>query len=93
MNSMFLVIIDAHSKWVEIFRTSTSTITIQCLRFTFSRFGIPHTIVSDNGSCFTSTEFGKFLRLNGINSTIPPTVKRAGRENGTNIQSRNEKID
>ena len=75
LNSMFLVIIDAYSKWVEIFRTSssTSTITIQCLRSTFARYGIPHTIVSINGTCFTSKELEIFLKANGIThlSTSP----------------------
>ena len=47
MNSMFFIIIDAHSKWVEIFRTpsTTSATVIQCLRSTFTRFGLPQTIV------------------------------------------------
>ena len=72
MNSMFLLIIDAHSKWVEIFKTSstTSAATIQLLRSTFFRFGIPQTIVSDDGSCFTSSEFEEFLKLNGINHLL-----------------------
>ena len=68
MNSMFLLIIDAHTKWVEIFKTSstTSAATIQLLRSLFTRFGIPQTIVSEYGSCFTSSEFEEFLKLNGI---------------------------
>ena len=68
MNSMFLLIIDAHSKCVEIFKTSSSTsaATIKLLRSMFARFSIPQMIVSDNGSCFTSKEFEEFLKLNGI---------------------------
>ena len=64
---MFLLIIDTHLKWVKIFKSSstTSAATIQLLRSTFDRFGIPQTIVSDN-SCFTSSEFEEFLKLNGI---------------------------
>lgn len=48
---MFLVIIDAHSKWMEVEPTqySKSQITVQKLRATFARFGIPETVVTDNG--------------------------------------------
>ena len=67
-NRMFLVLIDAHSKWIETFPTSSSTssIVIQHLRSVFSQFGIPETIVTDNGTCFVSDEFEEFLKSNGI---------------------------
>ena len=60
---MFLVLINAHSKWIEIFPTngSTSAVVIESLRTTFARFRLPDTIVSDNGSCFVSEEFLDFL--------------------------------
>ena len=32
----------------------------------FTRYGLPRTLVSDNGTCFTSQEFEDFLKANGI---------------------------
>ena len=65
---MFLVLIDAHSKWIEAFciQSVSSTNTIEKLRTVFSQFGIPESIVRDNGSCFVSDEFRSFLHANGV---------------------------
>ena len=65
---MYLILIDAHSKWIEAFNTTnaTSSAVIDELRTEFARFGIPESIVTDNGTCFTSTEFESFLQRNGI---------------------------
>ena len=50
---------DAHSKWIEVFpmTSATALTTVQHLRQLFSRFGIPDSIVSDNGSQFVAKEF------------------------------------
>ncbi|XP_043922122.1 uncharacterized protein K02A2.6-like [Protopterus annectens] len=63
MGAMFLIIMDAHSKWMDAYpvKTPTSTTTIDCLRKSFSSQGLPETIVSDNVSCFMSEEFKGFL--------------------------------
>ena len=65
---MFLVLRDAHFKWLEVFpmNSATSTAAIQQLRTTFAQFGIPDTVVTDNGTCFTSMEFAQFMEANGI---------------------------
>ena len=67
-NSMFLVVVDAHSKWPEVVPVSstTSSSTIEVLRDLFARFGIPEQIVSDNGTQFVSEEFQAFVRSSGI---------------------------
>lgn len=67
-NTYYLIVVDAHSKWVEIFPTNTitSTATIALLRSCFARFGLPVMLVSDNGTCFTSGEFQNFVNMNGI---------------------------
>ena len=45
---------------------ATAQTTIQTLRQLFARFGIPESIVSDNGTQFTALEFEEFCRLNDI---------------------------
>lgn len=68
MGRMFLVIMDAHSKWMEVYplHSSTAAVTIECLRNCFSRYGLPEMVVSDNGTCFTSRDFQDFMVRNGI---------------------------
>ena len=65
---MWLVIVDAFTKWIEIIPTSatTSESTIRVLRQIFARFGCPRSVVSDNGSQFTSEEFASFMKSNNI---------------------------
>ena len=65
---MFLVVGDAYSKWIEVFKTnlSTTAVTIQRLRECFSTHGLPTVIVSDNEIAFTSEEFALFMSENGI---------------------------
>jgi len=61
-------LIDAHSKRTEAFPATSpsSSVTIELLCTVFAQFGIPETVVSDNGSCFKSKEFQQFLKSNGI---------------------------
>ena len=64
----FLVLVDSHSKCLEVYpvTTVTSAITIKKLRFIFAKHGLPDMLVSDNGSVFTSKEFADFMKHNGI---------------------------
>ncbi|XP_032903205.1 uncharacterized protein K02A2.6-like [Amblyraja radiata] len=66
--SMFLVVVDAHSKWPEVIKMSSTTSqkTIATLRTIFARYGLPEQICSDNGPQFVSEDFKKFLKTNGI---------------------------
>ena len=65
---MVLVLVDAHSKWLEAVPVSaaTSQSTIERLRSVFATHGLPEVLVSDNGTPFTSAEFAAFTRANGI---------------------------
>nr|XP_006823369.1 PREDICTED: uncharacterized protein K02A2.6-like [Saccoglossus kowalevskii] len=68
LGKMFLIVIDAYSKWLEVkvMNISTSTATIAELKEIFCTHGLPDILVSDNGSQFTSDEFQKFMLYNGI---------------------------
>lgn len=68
LDHMFLVVVDAQSKWPEIFpvKTATAAKTVNLLRMLFARTGLPLQLVSDNGSQFMGEEFQQFLKRNGI---------------------------
>ena len=67
-NHMFLVVVNAHSKWPEvaIMKSTSSERTIEELRCIFSRFGLPQQLVSDNGPQLVSEDFKTFMEENGI---------------------------
>ena len=73
--SMFLVAIDAHSKWPEVYAMSSTTAerTIEVLRYLFAAYGIPEKIVTNNGPQFVAQEFATFMKGNGVKyiRTIP----------------------
>ena len=64
---MFLVIVDGHSKWMDVIPvpSATSAVMIEKLRLLFATHGLPNKIVTDNGSVFTSVEFEDFMQGNG----------------------------
>lgn len=71
----FLIITDAHSKWLEVFHTKnmTTKITIDALRSNSTRFGLPKILVSDNATMFESVECKNSFNNNNINHiTSPP---------------------
>ena len=63
---MFLVAIDAYSKWPEVVEMSTGASgvsavrTIEELRRIFTIHGLPQQLVSDNGPQFVSDQFAQF---------------------------------
>ena len=65
---MYFVVVDAHSKWPEVFEmnNTSATKTITILRHLFSCYGLPNQLVSDNGPQFVSEEFSEFMKRNGI---------------------------
>ena len=71
LGHMFLVVVDAHSKWMEVrpVKSATTATTVTILQSIFATHGIPELLVSDNGSVFTSSDFKDFVHGNGIRHT------------------------
>ena len=65
---MFLIVIDAYSKWLEVkpVTAANSSVTIEHLRNMFATHGLPKTLVTDNRTQFMSIEFESFMKKNGI---------------------------
>ena len=91
---MILVVIDAHSKWIEamqgggIHHIGESDYIFHPWRTIFSTNGTPQTLVSDNGSVFTRQGFATFMHVTEGHSTysgsyLPSSHKWIGRAGGT----------
>ncbi|XP_062713724.1 uncharacterized protein K02A2.6-like [Aedes albopictus] len=63
-----LVIVDYYSRFVEVvvMRKITAELTIEALFETFTRFGVPEVLRSDNGPQFISETFKSFCKEFGI---------------------------
>lgn len=68
MGKIFLIIVDAHSKWMEVYlmNSTSSAGTCEKLWQPFACHGLSVVLVTDNGPNFTSQEFKQFLWKNGM---------------------------
>ena len=59
MGHMFLILVDAHSKWLDVhlMLSISSANTIEKLCMEFATHGLPWKVVTNSGSSFTSEEF------------------------------------
>ena len=59
-----LVVCDYYSNYIEVSRLTraTSSSVIRVLKEIFARYGVPDTLVTDNGTQFASAEFAVFAR-------------------------------
>jgi transposase InsO family protein len=63
-----LVAVDKFTKWVEAapITTQDSTTAINFIKSIVFRFGVPHSIITDNWTNFTSKEFKSYCESMGI---------------------------
>jgi transposase InsO family protein len=63
-----LVAVDKFTKWVEAAPVTTqdSIAAINFIKSIVFRFGVPHSIITDNGTNFTSKEFKSYYESMGI---------------------------
>lgn len=64
----YFVIVDAHSKWIEVFQMNSTTAkyVIEKFREMFARFGLPLQCVTDNGPPLSSREVKAYMDSNNI---------------------------
>lgn len=67
-NETFLLVVDTFTRWLDVkaMKSTTAGNVIMELRVIFAYFGLPKTLVADNGPPFNSIEFRQFCGNNGI---------------------------
>lgn len=63
---MFLIVVDMHSKWLEVEIVQAAVTAHTKLQAMFATHGLPELLVLDNSIAFTSAEFQEYLSLNGV---------------------------
>jgi hypothetical protein len=71
-NEYILVLIDAFSRWVELFPTKSTTAleTATCVFQHFGRFGTPEVVHTDRGTAFHNDLIAELLRLSGVEQSL-----------------------
>lgn len=71
---ILLRLVDAYSKWPEIFQMNsiTTSATIDVMKKIFAQFGNPQTLVTGNGTQFTSSSLKDFCKSSGITHVFSP---------------------
>ena len=79
-NKEYVLIVDYHYNYPGVYQipNQSSKSVIQAMEERFGRFGIPHELVSDNGPCYSSTEFKQFAEeWNFKHITSSPTYPQS----------------
>ena len=68
LNKIFLIVVEAHSRWPEVIQMTTTGTkpTVIILWQLFSSYELPLQLVSNNGPQFTAAEFQQFLKRNEV---------------------------
>jgi transposase InsO family protein len=98
-HTYLLVAVDKFSKWVEV-RPITNLRAEQALTFftdIIYRFGVPNSIITDNGSQFTGRNFSEFcdkfhIRVNWAAVAHPQTNGQVERANGLILEGLKPRI-
>ena len=81
---MFMVIVDAHSKWLDVVvvTTPSSQQAIKVLRNLFATHGLLKMLVSDNGPALQNSRCLLRDMGSGMSSVPPTTLHRMGKQKG-----------
>ena len=76
----YLLLVDYYFCYPEVIKLilTTSTSVINAMKSVFSRYGIPHTVINDNGPQYDSVEMKQFASTYGFNHvTSSPNYPKA----------------
>jgi len=81
-NKFILVMIDAFSRWVELYPTKSTTAleTAFCIFQHMGRYGSPEVMHTDRGTAFHNELVAELLRMSGVQQ--PLTTAYSSEENG-----------
>jgi hypothetical protein len=88
-HTRLLVAVDKFTKWIEAMPVTTQDVTsaVNFIKSIVCRFGVPHSIITDNGTNFTAEEFQDYCKEQGIKVSYafvahPQTNGQVERSNG-----------
>ena len=91
LNMFILVLIDAFSRWVELFpnKTTTALESATCIFQHMGRFGTPEVVHTDRGTAFHNELVSELLRMSGTEQSL--TTAYSSEENGI-VERANQEV-